>query len=65
MAYIFREWCSACGADKEHINYKCVTCAVLEAKKDKAIWNCLTNEEKIEELLQRIKKLEAGRRGYA
>jgi hypothetical protein len=65
MAYISNQWCEKCRSDKEHINNKCVTCAVVEVKEKRTIWNSKTDSEKIEELLRRIEKLENANIKYA
>jgi len=61
MAYIHRQYCSYCRIETDHINGGCTPCAIRLERERIAIWNSKTIEEKLDELLKRIDKLEAGR----
>lgn len=60
MAYISNNWCNFCAQYRTVLNGKCRECMDREFREKRAIWNSKTPEEKIEVLLQRIEKLEAG-----
>lgn len=65
MAYISIELCEICGHQTQHLNRRCRDCSFQQRIELNSNWGDYTNEEKIEELLRRIKNLEARNGKYA
>lgn len=58
MVMARHQWCGTCEAETLHHNNKCTKCMEREKRVERAKWNALTNEEKIEVLLKRVEQLE-------
>jgi len=65
MAHLHLSWCGFCRRKTDHMNFECLPCVDRIQRERRAIWNSKTNEEKIEELLKRIEKLESEPQRYA
>ena len=65
MARISQDYCNKCEQQTQHINNRCVTCAVRENRQEMAAWQALTIEEKLLDIHKRLLKLEAGPQRYA
>jgi len=58
VAYLTDEMCIKCGHVTPHTNHKCSNCSEKETRLAKARWDALTDSEKIEELKERIDRIE-------
>lgn len=65
MAHISTDWCYFCKKETQHLNSKCRLCQDRESREKWISWNSLDNDTKINQLLERIEKLEAGPQKYA
>lgn len=65
MARISQDYCNKCSQETQHINNRCVPCAVRETRQEMAAWQALTIEEKLLDIHKRLLKLEAGPQKYA
>lgn len=65
MAFIQQRWCNICKNNRSFLNGECVNCKDRKFREQRAIWDSKTLEEKIEVLLERIEKLEAGPLKYS
>ena len=51
-------WCNQCDGDTLHHDGHCTVCVEKERRVRRATWLALTPDEKIEELVKRIERLE-------
>lgn len=60
MAFVQEKYCNRCEKTTIHTNTKCNICHKREERERIAIWNSQTVDEKLQELRQRVERLEAG-----
>jgi len=61
MALATSKYCPKCGDETVHINMLCARCEDRFMREEQARWEALSTEEKIQDLIRRIEKLERGR----
>lgn len=64
MALVNSQFCNFCKKEQQHLNDKCVPCAIRLSREKWANWNTLDTDTKINQLLERIEKLESGAPKY-
>jgi len=60
MVQILDKWCIRCGKDTLFANGKCVKCTEALKRAKIAAWNELTVDQRLNDLRDRVEKLEAG-----
>lgn len=60
MAKIEHEWCEKCFSTTRHVNRKCSDCVEREYMTQVLAWNLLPVEKRLNDLRERIEKLEKG-----
>lgn len=58
MAFVERKYCPICEKETIYVNGSCKECSDRKQREKQAIWEIKTQEEKITDLNNRVKKLE-------
>ena len=61
MVFLSEEWCEHCGQTTQHHNSQCAECSDRLRREEIAAWNAKTVDERLNNLRQRVERLE--RRG--
>jgi hypothetical protein len=60
MALIQIKYCRECATTEPHTNGVCNRCRDREERRRIALWNCQTDEDKMQDLRRRVEALEKG-----
>jgi len=59
MAYDHDGWCSVCEKETSHTDNRCRRCTERDKKAKEEAWQAQTDTEKLNDLHERIKKIES------